>query len=392
MQEKLYYKNSYQRECTARILKHETDDKGLWLQLDQNLFYPGGGGQLPDKGQIAGIELQSVLEDEGIIWHCIEKNAAVKEGDEIQVKIDWPARYQNMQQHSGQHLLSHVLWENGLKTVSVHLGENHTTIEVEGGFPDDELMLKVEDEANQLIRRAIPIKTFIADRKEAEALPLRKPAGDWDELRIVEINGMDYSACGGTHVNNTSEIGLIKYIGTEKIRGHARLKFVTGELAYKYFGQLHVITNQIKESLQTDPAQFPEKLNSLIEELSRIKKENNQLKKYYIQYLSNDIINNSDAENGLILAEVKDGSFEDIKEISKHLAKEYNKINFIYGNGRFSLCVPENDNFDAVQFIRKEGSHLNLKGGGPKDFIQGVYTDLNKNKLREILKTYINNK
>ena len=392
MQEKLYYKNSYQRECTARILKHKTDDKGLWLQLDQNLFYPGGGGQLPDKGQIAGIELQSVLEDEGIIWHCIEKNAAVKEGDEVQVKIDWPARYQNMQQHSGQHLLSHVLWENGLKTVSVHLGENHTTIEVEGGFPDDELMLKVEDEANQLIRRAIPIKTFIADRKEAEALPLRKPAGDWDELRIVEINGMDYSACGGTHVNNTSEIGLIKYIGTEKIRGHARLKFVTGELAYKYFGQLHVITNQIKESLQTDPAQFPEKLNSLIEELSRIKKENNQLKKYYIQYLSNDIIKNSDAENGLILAEVKDGSFEDIKEISKHLAKEYNKINFIYGNGRFSLCVPENDNFDAVQFIRKEGSHLNLKGGGPKDFIQGVYTDLNKNKLREILKTYINNK
>ena len=297
-----------------------------------------------------------------------------------------------MQQHSGQHLLSHVLWENGLNTVSVHLGENHTTIEVEGGFPDDELMLKVEDEANQLIRRAIPIKTFIANRKEAEALPLRKPAGDWDELRIVEINEIDYSACGGTHVNNTSEIGLIKYIGTEKIRGHARLKFVTGELAYKYFGQLHVITNQIKESLQTDPAQFPEKLNSLIEELSRIKKENNQLKKYYIQYLSNDIIKNSDAENGLILAEVKDGSFEDIKEISKHLAKEYNKINFIYGNGRFSLCVPENDNFDAVQFIRKEGSHLNLKGGGPKDFIQGVYTDLNKNKLREILKTYINNK
>ena len=265
-------------------------------------------------------------------------------------------------------------------------------IEVEGGFPDDELMLKVEDEANQLIRGAIPIKTFIADRKEAEALPLRKPAGDWHELRIVEINGIDYSACGGTHVNNTSEIGLIKYIGTEKIRGHARLKFVTGELAYKYFGQLHAITNQIKESLQTDPAQFPEKLNSLIEELSRIKKENNQLKKYYIQYLSNDIIKNSDAENGLILAEVKDGSFEDIKEISKHLAKEYNKINFIYGNGRFSLCVPENDNFDAVQFIRKEGSHLNLKGGGPKDFIQGVYTDLNKNKLREILKTYINNK
>ncbi|MEJ2545254.1 MAG: DHHA1 domain-containing protein [Calditrichaceae bacterium] len=388
MSDKLYYRNSYQRESTARILKEKTDDKGLWLQLDRNLFYPGGGGQLPDKGQIAGNELQAILEDEGIIWHCVNKNAALKENDEVQVEIDWFFRYGNMQQHSGQHLLSHVLWENGLKTVSVHLGENYTMIEVEGGFPNDELMNKVEDEANQLIRKAIAIKTFITDRKKAEKLPLRKPAGNWDELRIVEINGIDFSACGGTHVNNTSEIGLIKYLGTEKIRGHARLKFVTGESAYKYFAQLHIVTNQMKETLQTDPAQFPDKLNMLLEDLASYKKENNQLKKYYIQYLVNEILKNTEAENELIVFNYNDGNFEDIKEVSKFLANDYNKINFIYGNGRFSLRVPENNNFNASQFIREQGNNFTLKGGGPKDFIQGVYTNINQDELTKVLATY----
>jgi len=389
---KIYYKDSYQRECTARVIKLKSDEKGLWLQLNHNLFYPGGGGQLPDKGLIAGNELLAILDEEDITWHCVQKNSAIKEGDDVQVKIDWSVRYQNMQQHSGQHLLSHILWENGLKTISVHLGENYTMIEVEGDFPDDKLMQKVEDAANRLIRQAIPVKSFIADRKEADALPLRKPAGDWAELRIVEINGTDYSACGGTHVNNTSEIGLIKYIGIEKIRGHARLKFVTGELAYRYFEQLHTIINQMKESLQTDPRQFPEKLNSLIEDFNRLKKENNHLKKYYVQFKCKEIITSSLPGSKLIVSELTEGNFEDIKEISKCLANESGRINFIYGNGRYSLCVPRNENFDASRFLSDQGQNLNLKGGGSKDFIQGVYINLDQNKVKEILNTYIDGK
>lgn len=391
MHEKLYKKNSYQQECKTRIVKQKEDEKGLWLQLDQNLFYPGGGGQLPDKGYIAGCKLQAILEKEGVIWHCVEKNAAIREGDEVQVKIDWSIRYQNMQQHSGQHLLSHVLWDNGFKTVSVHLGENYTMIEVEGDFPDDKLMQKVENEANQLVRQAIPIKTFITDRKEAETLPLRKPAGDWAELRIVEIDGMDYSACAGTHVNNTSEIGLIKYIGIEKIRGHARLKFVIGALAYQYLEQLQTIMNQMKESLQTDPAQFSEKLNSMTKDLNRLKKENNQLKKYYIRYLCDQLLKQTTLGSKLIIFEFTDENFENIKEISKYLANEHKKISFIYGNGRFSLSVPENENFDASLFMCEQGQFLSLKGGGPKDFVQGVYTAIEKNKVIEILNSYIEN-
>ncbi len=391
MFEKLYYKDSYQQKCTVRIIKQKEDDTGLWLQLDKNLFYPGGGGQLPDKGHIAGNKLQAMLEDKDVIWHCVEKNAVIKEGDEVQVKIDWSFRYQNMQQHSGQHLLSHVLWENALRTVSVHLGENYTMIEVEGGFPDDRLMHKIEDKANQLIRQAIPIKTFITDRDGSETLPLRKPAGDWSELRIVEIDGVDYSACGGIHVNNTSEIGLIKYIGVEKIRGHARLKFVIGALAYQYFELLHTTMNQIKESLQTDPAQFSEKLNSLTEDINRFKKENNQLKKYYIRYLCDQILRETTPGSKLIIFESADGNFENLKEISKYLANEHKKISFIYGNGRFSLNVPDNENFDARLFIREQGQILNLKGGGRVDFVQGVYTNIDKNKVKEILNSYITN-
>ena len=388
MNKKLYYSDSYQQECTTRIIKHKTDDMGLWLQLDQNLFYPGGGGQLPDKGQIGGHELQNILEEDGVIWHCIEKNNSINEGDEVHLKIDWPTRYKNMQQHSGQHLLSHVLWESNLKTISVHLGENYTMIEVEGAFPDDRLLYKIENEANHLIRQAIPLKSFIADRNNADALPLRKPAGDWKELRIVEINGRDYSACGGTHVNNTSEIGLIKYIDSEKIRGHARLKFVISGLAYAYLNQLHSIMNQMKESFQTDPAQFPEKLSGLKDELTSLKKENNQLKKYYIQFQCNEILKKTKQRNEIIVHHLAAGNFDDNKEISKQLASEHRKISFIYGNGRFCMCVPESNDFDDTAFLREQGQNLTLKGGGPKGFVQGVYSDIDHERLIKVLCDY----
>lgn len=390
MNDKLYYKDSYQQKCTARIISQKTDDKGLWLQLDQNIFYPGGGGQLPDKGQIAGNDLKTIMEDEGIIWYCIEKNNSINEGDKVQVEIDWPTRYQNMQQHSGQHLLSHVLWERGLKTISVHLGEKYTLIEIEGDFPDNNLIQTIEDDANHLIRKAIPINSFTADRKKAAALPLRKPAGDWDELRIVEINGMDFSACGGTHVNNTSEIGLIKHVGSEKIRGHARLKFVIGKSAYTYFNQLHYITNRIKDTLQTDPAQFPEKLNALVDDLSTSKKENNQLKKYYIQFMCSEILHTNNQEYDIIVHEFSDGTIDDIKDISRQLASEHGKISFIYGNGRFCICSPDDSDFNTSTFMREQGSNLALKGGGPEGFVQGIYTHINIDDLVKTLKKYHN--
>lgn len=389
MNEKLYYIDGYKQECTARIIKQKTDDKGLWLQLDQNIFYPGGGGQLPDKGQIAGNDLYAILEEEGVIWHCIEKNNSINDGIEVKVKIDWPTRYQNMQQHSGQHLLSHVLWENELKTVSVHLGENYTMIEVEGDFPGESAMQKIEDEANQLIRKAIPVKSFIADRDKAGTLPLRKPVEEWKELRIVEIKGLDYSACGGTHVNNTSEIGLIKYIGSEKIRRHARLKFVIGGLAYNYFNQLHDITNQIKEKLQTDPIQFPEKLNGLMKGLNTFKKENALLKKYYIEFQCNEIMKINKLDTDIIVHQLPGGNPDDIKDISRQLANNYEIINFIYGEGRFCLCTPDNSDFDTVIFMKERGPNLALKGGGPNGFTQGVYTEINIDKLKKTIKEYL---
>ena len=389
---KLYYKNGYQKECTARILNHKVDSRGLWLQFDNNLFYPGGGGQSPDKGKIDNNDLQEILEDEGIIWHCITGNNTLQDGEEVHLQLDWPVRYQNMQQHSGQHLLSHVLWEKGLRTVSVHLGEINTMIEVEGDFPDDGLLHKVEDEANKLIRKAVPINTFFVDRVQAEALPLRKPAGDWAELRIVEIDGMDYSACGGTHVQNTSEIGLVKYIGSEKIRGHARLKFVIGESAYAYFVQLNNVMNQLKESLQTDPTQFADKLNGLMNDISTLKKENNQLKKYFIKYQCNEIIKKTNVDSKIVISEIADCNFDDIKEIAKVLAGEYQKISFIYGKGRFSLCAPETGLFNTTDFMRKQGQLLGLKGGGPEGFVQGVCAGIREEKIKQMLTENINTK
>ena len=183
---------------------------------------------------------------------------------------------------------------------------------------------------------------------------------------------------------------MVKYIGSEKIRGHARLKFVIGESAYAYFVQLNNVMNQLKESLQTDPTQFADKLNGLMNDISTLKKENNQLKKYFIKYQCNEIIKKTNVDSKIVISEIADCNFDDIKEIAKVLAGEYQKISFIYGKGRFSLCAPETGLFNTTDFMRKQGQLLGLKGGGPEGFVQGVCAGIREEKIKQMLTENIN--
>jgi alanyl-tRNA synthetase len=388
MDDRLYYKDSYLRTCSARILKKRNDERGLWLQFEKNIFYPGGGGQAPDKGSIGNSNLVEILEEDGIIWHRIMSGQLPANADEVQVKIDWSLRYRNMQQHTGQHLLSHVLWNAGLKTVSVHLGESYTMIEVDGLLPDDLLPEKIENEANCLIRKALPVKSYFVSQEDVNNLPLRKLPGEREKLRIVEIEGMDYSACGGTHVKNTAEIGLIKYTGMEKIRGHARLRFLIGKTAYAYFKQLHTTSAQLKDTLQTGPEQYAFRVVKMQEEISMLKKETARLKKYYQRYLTDQLLRRQNNEENIIVEHLSDVDFEDIRESAKSLAAEYGKISFIYGAGRFCLCSPDDNAFNASGFLREYGKRLSLKGGGPPGFMQGVYEELDTVYLEKVLKEY----
>jgi alanyl-tRNA synthetase len=222
MTERLYYHDAYLREFTARIVR--TSDDGATTYLDRTAFYPTSGGQPFDTGLIAGIPVLDVANEGELIAHRL---AAPLPAADVECSIDWHRRFDHMQQHTGQHLLSAVFEElAGWRTVSFHLGQESSTIDLEGGGMESRVMRDVESRANQIACENRPVTVRFAEA--AEARGLRKPSEREGTLRIVSIEGLDRSACGGTHVRATGEIGPILIRKLEKVRQTVRVEFLCG--------------------------------------------------------------------------------------------------------------------------------------------------------------------
>jgi alanyl-tRNA synthetase len=228
MTERLYYTDSYLREFQARVVARSDD--GRTVYLDRTLFYPTSGGQPFDAGSIAGVAVVEVVDEEERIAHRLA--APLPADREVAGEIDWARRFDHMQQHSGQHLLSAVFEELfGLHTVSFHLGAESATIDLEGGPVEARTVVEAERRANQVVAENRAMDVRFEDASTAQGL--RKPSERAGMLRIVSIDGLDRSACGGTHVRTTGEIGPILLRRTEKIRQSVRVEFVCGGRAVR---------------------------------------------------------------------------------------------------------------------------------------------------------------
>jgi len=227
MTERLYYTDSYLREFTARIVDHSAD--GLTVYLDRTAFYPTSGGQPCDLGAIAGVPVVDVADEEERIAHRL---AAPLHTGPVDCVIDWVRRFDHMQQHTGQHLLSAVFEDLfGLKTVSFHLGADSSTIDLEGGPVEPRTMVEVERRANEIIVENRPVSLRFQHATEAQGL--RKPTDRDGTLRIVSIEDLDHCGCGGTHVHATGEIGALLLRKLEKVRQTARVEFLCGARAIR---------------------------------------------------------------------------------------------------------------------------------------------------------------
>jgi alanyl-tRNA synthetase len=225
MTERLYYTDSYLRSFTARISGRADD--GRTVYLDRTAFYPTSGGQPFDIGSIAGVAVVDVADEDERIAH---KLAGIVDAEAVECTIDWSRRFDHMQQHSGQHLLSAVFEELfHLKTVSFHLGAESATIDIEGGAVEPRTIAEVERRANQVVFENRPVTVEFQDAAEAQGL--RKASDRAGTLRIVSIDRLDRSACGGTHVSFTGEIGPILIRKLDKIRQTVRVEFLCGSRA-----------------------------------------------------------------------------------------------------------------------------------------------------------------
>ena len=228
----LYYDDSDLREFTATVVAVQDRDGDARVALDQTAFYPGGGGQPCDLGTIGSRAVLDVAENEGEIWHRIA--GAVTPGDRVECAVDWTRRFDHMQSHTGQHILSRAFVEVAkADTRSFHLGEEEVTIDVDHASPGTDLLRLVEDRANQIVWEDREVLTHVVSRDDALRFPLRKPPDVEGPVRVIEVGGYDWSACGGTHVRRSGQVGMISILGTERYKGGTRVVFVTGARALK---------------------------------------------------------------------------------------------------------------------------------------------------------------
>lgn len=237
MTEKIFLDNPYIRQIDTNIVHKEYSNNKYHIKTKKTIFYPNlSNGQPGDKGTINGIEILDIYEDGDDIVHVLGENIL---NDKVKLSIDWDNRIDYMQQHSGQHLLSAVFYKlySG-KTIKFHIGKDISYIDIDISNIEDKEIHRIEQFANKIIYSNFSIKSYIIGKEDANRLPIRDKTIESSRVRIVEIDGIDFSPCGGTHLSSTGEIGIIKIKNIQSDREHVRVEFLCGYRALADYSNL----------------------------------------------------------------------------------------------------------------------------------------------------------
>jgi alanyl-tRNA synthetase len=240
----------------ARVLACESREGRLEVVLDQTAFYPTSGGQPFDIGTLGDARVVDVEDrDDGAVVHVVDRPLTI--GAAVTARVDWTRRFDHMQQHTGQHVLS-AAYDRlfGVRTESFHLSAASSTIDLAREVSPQEIRA-AEDEANRIVWEDRPVAIRFASAEEAAALPLRKDPTRAGPLRLIEVQDFDLSACGGTHVARTGEVGIIATSRWEKMRGGTRVEFVCGGRALARFREWRDILTSMTRALSVTPTELP---------------------------------------------------------------------------------------------------------------------------------------
>ncbi len=239
MTERLYYADSYLTEFTAALVQQERRCDRVAVVLDKTAFYPASGGQPCDTGFLGDVAVVEVEESQsGAITHIL---ASEVPAGSLRGRIDWDRRFDHMQQHSGQHILSQAFLKTaGAGTASFHLGRETSTIDIEVARPSAEEIAAAESLASGIVFEDRPISVLNVGRQRLGELGVRKESQREGEIRVIDIEGFDRSPCGGTHVRRTGEIGLIAILSWEHYKGMTRVEFVCGARSLRKLGESRV--------------------------------------------------------------------------------------------------------------------------------------------------------
>lgn len=267
----LYYEDAYRIDFSARVLAVEPAGEEYDIVLDRTCFYPEGGGQPSDIGTLGGKTVTHVRKKDGVVYH---RMPTAPDTAEVHCLVDWAHRFDYMQQHSGQHIVSGVLYRSlGYNTVSIHFGDDYTSIETDAEDLKENELERLEDETNALICRNIPLETIWTTSDNLEAFSLRRDTSVTGDVRVVRVGDYDEVACGGVHCGRTGEVGLVKITGSEKIRGRTRLLFKLGRRAYEDYRLKSSVTDRLGTLFSAPPEELTARAESVLEENTALKQE-----------------------------------------------------------------------------------------------------------------------
>ncbi len=274
----LYYREPYATTLKATVVAIKREKGVNTLQLDHTIFYPEGGGQPGDRGFIDQVKVTDTqLSADGVILHLLEGEGNFVEGQEVTLTLDWNHRYDFMQQHSAQHLLSGTLFRLfKIGTVSVHLGHEEISIELNTDELSEAQIVATEEAVNRVIRQNVPISAQTVKQEEIPSLNLRRSVKVEGDVRLITIEGYDLIACGGLHVKESSELGYIYYHRSERIRGHLRTFWIAGERAIDTIRRNNAIVDEVGTLLSVPPEEIVEGLASLQREVTQKQYEGQQ--------------------------------------------------------------------------------------------------------------------
>ncbi|MGI8349006.1 alanyl-tRNA editing protein [Niallia circulans] len=375
MSTKLFYSTPYETKWTT-IIKEVIETKNqIYVLLKETAFYPEGGGQPADTGFIDGIRVVDVQMKDNQIYHLMERKP---ENKLVSCELDWDRRYDHMQQHTAQHMLSAVLEElYQIPTVSFHLGKEYTTIDIDTADLTKEQMTQLEKSCNSYIMKNLEIKTHITTYEQVSKFPLRKLPKVTGDIRIVEIDNWDFSACAGTHVGRTGELGVFKILKTEKHRGQTRIFFLSGWRAIRDYQTAQSILDNLGTFFKTNKLQLEDRVNKVELEKKALTKELETLKRENIAFLAEQIL--STHTEKVIFLSFADKTIKDLSILAKYLLqKQSSSIILLSSETDKKILIQQNGDYPlhCGKFLKETIQGYEGKGGGNVLQAQGTFSSV----------------
>jgi alanyl-tRNA synthetase len=373
--ERLYRTESYARETTATVLASNLVDGKLEVILDRTIFYPTAGGQSNDLGMLEGRKVLDVrgLKSETTVVHVLEGLDMLEVGSKVHGTIDWKRRFDLMQQHTGEHILGQAFFRLKAHVIAVNMEREICTLDLEQTITE-EMALEAELAANQAIWAGHEIRCYEVHDSEIGSVPLRRTPKVSGMIRVVQIGDYDFSACGGTHLKNSSEVGMVKILKLERIKGSAtRVHFICGERCLIDYRFKHEFAASLGLKYSTGVENVPARTEAMLEELTQSKRDLGNLRSRFAELQASAWI----SEHGLIVArELEDANL--MTELIKAFVVKPGAIGIfgarVEGRAMLAVAVGPGANASAGELLKIGLEHVEGRGGGKPDMAQGSGT------------------